>query len=241
MVRKPEYGFLGRLGVGTPGANPTVEPEIRRLIPINVEYYSLRLMSSSGDPKVRLIDYLRRLPDFIGQYGSLKLDGFMFACTGSSYLVDAEEEREILASAEKKLHAPIFTAATAVEKWLMIKGARRIGLISPYPEWLQAFATGYWQSKGYELVASASVDLGGDDTSGIYHLSSADAKPFLERLMAVDVDAILISGTGMPSLALLQRAVERGVPTVSSNFALAAQALANIGQKPNDPSQSIIR
>ena len=45
--------------------NPTVEAEVRRILPNDVDYCALRLVCESGDPKTRLIEYLSKLPKTI--------------------------------------------------------------------------------------------------------------------------------------------------------------------------------
>ncbi len=231
MPELRDYGQRGRIGLGTPQANPTVEAEMRRLIPGDVEYFTLRLTSGSDDPKKRLIAYLEDLPFFLDRFGGLKLDGFMFACTGSSYLIDSGKERQIIAEAEERLGAPVFTAVAAIRRWLNENGSRRIVLLSPYPEWLNAPAASYWREAGFEVADKVRVEIGSDDTYGIYSLSAENAAAALERIAELGADTILVSGTGMPSLPLLRYAAEQGLNMVSSNLALASQALAHLGQE----------
>ncbi|MEY3460659.1 MAG: hypothetical protein RLZZ03_312, partial [Pseudomonadota bacterium] len=79
-----DYARAGRLGIGTPQANPTVEAEIRRLLPFEVDAVTLRLTSASPDPAVRLCSYLMELPQHAKQFAGMHVDVFLFACTATS-------------------------------------------------------------------------------------------------------------------------------------------------------------
>ena len=71
-----DYARAGRLGIGTPQANPTVEAEIRRLLPYDVDAVTLRLTSPSADPTVRLKGYLTDLPHHAKQFAGMQIDVF---------------------------------------------------------------------------------------------------------------------------------------------------------------------
>jgi maleate isomerase len=216
-----DYGAGARFGLLTPQANPTVEPEFRRLAPAGTELYVARLTSRAADPRMRLTEYLEGLPGTLAQYDTLRLDAVAFACTGSSYLLGAAKESEIVAAAQAMIGAPIETAARAILRALERLDAKRIVLVSPYPDWLREAGVAYWRDAGLEVLGTATVPIDRADTRGIYELQSADAAATLEGLDTDGADAVLLSGTGMPSLAVLRARRSRRPPLVSSNLCLA--------------------
>lgn len=223
-----DYGRAGLVGIGTPQANPTVEAEMRILLPPAVAMAVARLTSLSQDPLVRLRRYLEGLEEALAQYDKLRPDAFGFACTGSSYLVGAEREMEIVARAEDRFGYPVVTATAAIAWQLRRLGARRIALASPYPAALAAAAEAYWSAAGFELAEVRRIDTGSGDTRSIYTLGSEDARPAAEALRRTGVDAVLLSGTGMPSLALIAEAAD-GPPVISSNLCLALRLCNLVG------------
>lgn len=224
-----EYAGGGTVGIGTPQANPTVEAEMAILLPRDVLRLTTRLTSSAPASEQRLRDYLERIEAALATFDTLRLDVFGFACTASSYLVGAAREAEIVAAAETQFGYPVVTAATAITARLRELRAKRIALVSPYPPALSEAALAFWTAQGFAPILAGSVGSVGEDTRDIYGIDSNDARDALASATASDVDAILITGTGMPSLRLLAAASD-GPPILSSNLALAEALLARLGR-----------
>lgn len=222
-----------RIGVGTPQGNPTVEPEFRRMLPADIDFYVTRLTSSASDSRQRLIEYIEDLPAFLAAYGPLRLDGFAFACTGSSYLIGPAWEEQIAAQVSAETGYPIVTATAAIKTALQARGVRRLALITPYPDWLTEASIGYWTDAGYDIVGVTRVEIAGEDTSAIYGLAGDSACRALAEADPSVADAVLLTGTGLPTLAAIAGAQSASaVPILSSNLCLAEAILAAFGRTP---------
>lgn len=230
MTSERDYGSGGRLALATPQGNPTVEPEMRRLFPLDVEYYTLRLTSQADEPQQRMVDYLEGLPGMTERFAGMSLDGLLFACTASSYLVPPEDQWRLIEATEAHLGARVFMAAHTIRTWLEDRGHRRIALLTPYPDWLNDPAEDWWRACGFEVAGKEQVPIGSTDTYAIYEQQSRDARPHIDRWLGIDADAWVVSGTGMPSLPLIEELASAERPIVSSNVALATAGLLSLNR-----------
>jgi maleate isomerase len=220
-----DYGPRARVGIATPQANPTVEPELRALLPEVIGVYATRLSHRSPQLAERLEHYIRHIPDAIRSFGPMQLAAFGFGCTGTSYHAGRQLEDELAADAERECGVPVISAAQAIREALATLGARRIALLSPYPQDLAEAGYRYWEEADVPVIAKLRVDPSLDDTHRIYEFTSADALAALRALWrqpaARSADCVLASGTGMPTLrALRQFRRECAVPVLSSNLCL---------------------
>jgi maleate isomerase len=221
-MNAPDYGPRARVGVALPQANPTVEPEMRLLLPNSIGVYATRLTHGAADVETRLNHYVRNIPAAIRSFGPLKLAAFGFGCTGSSYVAGRALEDELTAAAQSECGLPVISAAQAIRKALAALSARRIALVSPYPEKLSQAGYAYWEAAGIELVAKLRVDAELSDTHKIYELTSQDALNALRQVERSRADCLVASGTGMPTLAALRKLQgELPLPALSSNLCLA--------------------
>lgn len=222
------YGALGAYGLGTPQSNPTVEPEMGILMPRQATLYGTRLTSLEKDPLARLEAYLVNIDKTLETYDSMKMSAFGFACTGSSYLVGRQSEEAITAAAQERFGYPVITAADAIVWGLKRIGAKRIAMIAPYPQALIEAGKAYFEARGVEVVSSERVVTRTTDTRTIYEITPEQADKLLHAAPS-DVEALLVSGTGMPSLAALAAYDKR--PVLSSNLCLAGRLLAEAGHE----------
>ncbi len=218
-----EYAREGSVGIVLPPANPTVEPEARRLLGVDVGVHATRLPVLAGTLEQRLHGYNAALDDVVATFGGLHLDVAYYACTGASYL-NGRADEQVLRDALGSAGAAPLTAADAIVDTLADVGAARIGIVSPYPDFLTEAAVGYWRDAGLDVVDVVAVDA----PDGIYALTSGDLLGLATRLTAAAPDAILLSGTGMPTVAACGELGRALATPVLSSAVCAAHRTAHL-------------
>jgi len=222
-----DYGRAGIFAVVTPQANPTVEAELRILMPSDTLVCAARCTSPSSNPATRLVHYIEDMAQTFARFDAIRPVAAGFACTGSSYLVGAAREAERVRAAETVISAPVITATRAIADALTAMTVSRLILAAPYPAALLDAACAYWQTLGVEIVRVISIKTVASDTRSIYALSSQDATRTLTDADLTGTDAVLLSGTGMPTLGALH--ADYGAPVISSNLCLAWSLLRAAG------------
>lgn len=216
-----DYGAGGLIGVLTPQANTTVEPELWALLPPGMSLINARLTSDKDSIEARLVDYTTKFAQTAGQFANAPVTAIAAACTGASYLIGAKAEADIVAEVETAQGVPFLTAALASVSALRRVGARRIALLTPYPDSLNAACVPYWEGFGFKVVAKAGPALETTAFHPIYAMQATAVLDAYRRLSNSDADAVLMLGTGMATLRpLLEGAAEGLKPAISCNVAL---------------------
>ena len=221
-----EYAPRGLVGMLTPQANTTVEPEFNLLWPRGVAMINARLMSDKDTMSARLADYFAIYSASVRQFANAPVGVVAAACTGASYLAGREREAALVKEITARNGYPFITAALAAVDALAALKARRIGLVSPYPDDVVADSIAYWVSHGLEDVEVASVFNNESTFHPIYSLGGSSATQALRTLESKPLDAIVMLGTGMPTLTPIANAIGwRGAPVMSCNLCLAWRAV----------------
>lgn len=232
-----ETDFLRRdpwAGVIVPPANPTIEPELHGLVSPAMTLYAARFATMPGTTlEERNRRYLDLYRDAVTSFGDLKLAAIVIGLTGPSYRLrsvrDAELTRELTALAGG---IPVQTASHAIAEALAALGARRLCLVSPYPDWLTEEAAAYWHDAGHEVVQVVKVS----DAFHAYDLTADEVTSALARVDYEHIDAAVMSGTGMltlPAILAARRTVSK--PILSSNLCSAWWLLQTTSQRSSSP------
>jgi maleate cis-trans isomerase len=203
-------------GVLIPSTNTTAETELARL-PSGYQAHFARLLSSApGQPFAPSrdddIDYQSRL------LGTAKVEMVVLIQTSASLFADDYDEttmrRMSVASG-----APAITSAQAVGRALRALGVRRIALVSPYSEEVNARARRYFAAK-HGLEFAVLEGFAATDSYAIGQLGSENAHAAFARINRPEIDAFVVPGgnfSTMASIAVWER--EFNKPVVTTNQA----------------------
>jgi maleate isomerase len=230
-----EYARRGLIGALTPQANTTVEPEFHYLWPPGYAMINARMMSPKKTIEERLVDYWGNVENELRQFANAPVQAIAFGCTGTSYLVGKHTEDEVVDRIRQNHGLPFVTSAVAVTDALNALGASRIGIVSPYPTSLTEKSVVYWQSRGFDVVEVSGAFNDDSQFHPIYSLSASSADQALQLQRDKRLDAIVMLGTGMPTLAPIASAAGwDGPPVMSCMLCLAWRTVQAVdGIAPN--------
>ena len=228
------YGSRGRIGVLVPPGNPTVEPEMYRMAPAGVSMHFARF--DPGDDRSepggaegleeRTRAMLTGLAAPARALAAVKPAVVVLAHTGVSYVNGFANEQVLIDRLAQLAGSPAVTAARSIQRALEHLGVRKLALGTPYPEAMSALGKAYWQAAGFEVVGYRRLEA----VRNIYAESEDRAYQLAREADAADAEAVLVSGTGLPTIGMLDR-LERdlGKPAVTSMQASLWQALRLAG------------
>jgi maleate cis-trans isomerase len=216
-------------GVLIPSTNTTVETELARLPPGYQAHFARVMTSTPGHPfapgRDDDIEYQSKL------LATARVEMVVLIQTSASLFADDYDEtttRRMSAAAG----VPAITSAHAMARSLRALGARRIGLVSPYSEEVNALARRYFSGK-HGLEIARLEGFAATDSYAIGGLGPEHARDAFARIDGPGIDAFAVPGANFPTMASIagwER--EFGKPVVSSTQAAVWAMARQLGGEP---------
>lgn len=213
-----DYGSAGRVGLLIPSVNRAAEPQLRVMLPksIGLAVTRLRLRDASEHSLLTMANNVETGAELLADAG---VDLIVFHCTAVS-TYSRELEASILRRISSASGVKAIATSQALVDSLRVLDARRLIMLSPYPQEVNARERIYFESHGFEVlgIGGCCCPTAEDmmSVTPVEWISMAGAK-------ADDrADAYLLSCTTTRAAEAAEAIEEAlGKPVVTSNTAVA--------------------
>lgn len=220
-----------RIGVLGPPVNVALERELPRYLPDGVVMNHNRLsrpeaaltkesLVAMGESAIRAAhDLAMARPEVI-----------IYACTSGSFLDGVGNEARIAERITALTGIPAVTTSTAVVEALWAVGARRVFMVTPYPEEVNEHEIAFLAHYGFEVPTYDSFRC--QVSAEILAIASEQVAAMVlrNRERTLSCDAVFVSCTNLLALDQVERLeAELGLPVVTSNQASLWAALRRLG------------
>jgi maleate isomerase len=205
-------------GVLIPSTNTTAELEYSRLLPPEWQAHYARMATSSANktpfspPRDEDVDYQAKM------LGNARVEIVFLLQTSASLFADgycADVSRRVSAAAG----VPAFTSAMAIGEAANGLGTKRIALVSPYSEPVNASAKRYFEGK-YGLTVIALEGFAATDSYAIGQLGPENARDAFARIDRPEIEAFVVPGGNFPTMASIEGWERQfGKPVITTNQA----------------------
>jgi maleate isomerase len=224
-------GWRARVGFLVPPGNPTVEPEMAELAPAGVSVHFMR-MSAIGPAGThagqaeRNRSQIASLDEATRLLAMVSPRVIVMAHTATSYTLGRDAEAALVQRQEAAVKTRFVTAFGSVLEALAFLGVRRIAYATPYDAELTEQGQAHLTSHGFDVVGVARLE----GVRSIYEETTERAYMVGRQADRPEAEAVFLSGTGMPTLAMLQVLEDDlGKPVISAASAMMWHALRVAG------------
>jgi len=226
------YGHRARLGMLLPSSNLAAEPQFHALLPEGVSLHVTRLKLAGNSERdfLGMAEGIEPAARLLADCG-VKL--IVFHCTAvSTFSVALEQSiKERIARASGK---PATTTSESLVTALRALGAKRIVMLSPYVEAINAREQAFFESSGFEVVDCAGLDSSGAEI--MMSVTPAEWLSFARAHRQDSAEAYVMSCTTVRTVEIAEELErELGRPVVTSNTATAWHCLRQMGLKDRIP------
>lgn len=231
MRHESVYSFRGKIGLITPPTNTVNEAEWAQMMPTGVTFHAHRMpLHPPAGTSESLAAFHEDLDANFRVLAQARVDVIAYACTAGSMVNPACRMPEAI---EARTGIGAVTTAAAIVQAMARLEVKRVSVITPYHDDVNAHEAEFLRANGIETAAINGMGVVIDSAADIAKISQtslSDIRALAEQTFAPDSDALLITCTDFPSLPLIAELEQAfRVPVVSSNTATLYACLRKIG------------
>ena len=203
------------VGVVVPPDNHVADAEAVAALRRTCTVHVARLPPARSLPmRQRHVSYGERLGEPVDELASSAPVATLVACTGSSYLLGPEEDDRLFADHSARVGSTVRGVCQCIRDHLGRLGAKHIVLVSPYEAWLTDLSVAYWSAAG--LIVTDVHEVGGGRHP--YEIGEPEMEEAISRIVASSDGTVLVTGTGVATVAAIERLGRSSAPPVVSSM-----------------------
>lgn len=214
-----------RVGLIVPSSNTVAEVDFYRRIPDGVALHTARMYLDEVTPQDEEVMLDEHLPGALRDLATVRPDVVVFSCTSAGALRGNAAEEQLVERIAQRTGAHAISVAASVREAIAARGARRVGVLTPYVAELNEKIEASLQEDGLEIDAihgmgiSANAEIGAVEPERIAQVAA-------EHFGGTEAELLFVSCTNFRAVDARERIEhELGVPVVTSNQASLDSAL----------------
>lgn len=221
------YGRGGRIGLVVLDSDFTIEGDLRRLLPEDVEIHTGRVIYPHGVTAENLAAAVEGLEQAMRSLLPVHPATIVWSCTSGSFYAGRDGHEELLARMRRVAgNAAVTTASDSVVAALAALGVRRPAVGTPYSPEINQRLDRFLREHAFDPHPAIGLFPGDVDDDTLQDVEEDKLEQFLLGLDRPDCDAVVMSCTGMPTARVVPRVERRiGKPVVTSNVAILWNAM----------------
>jgi maleate isomerase len=217
-----------RVGLIVPSSNTVMEPDLYRRLPSGATLHTARMLLEETTPEAEEAMLDEHLPISVRDVGTARPDVVVFGCTSAGALRGNAYEAGLIERISRDTGAETVSVAAAVRAAITARGARRVGIVTPYIDALNHKIRESLEADGLEVVGIHGLAI--TENFAIADVEPARIAAFAaERFGGGGIDLLFASCTNFRAYDALDRIEqELGVPVVTSNQAATEAVLDHL-------------
>ncbi len=214
-----------RVGLMVPANNTTMEVELNAWLPAGSIVTTVKIPRGPGLLTQETIPAYRDSAIALARqhFSGGALDLIAYGCTAAGFISGPAGDAELAALLTAATGLPVVTTARAMVRALQQEGARRIAVVTPYQDAVNAQLTAFLSHGGIDVVRLDTFRA--PDVVALGRITADEVRALARATMGPDCDALFIGCSQLPTHAILAGlAVEFSRPAWSSISATAWEA-----------------
>jgi maleate isomerase len=215
-----------RVGLMVPSNNTTMEGELAAWLPAGSTVTTVKIPRGPGLLTAETIPAYRDSAIALARdhFDRRRIDLIAYGCTAAGFISGPAGDAELSRMLSAATGLPVVTTARAMVRALQHDGAKRVAVVTPYLDVVNAQLAAFLNHGGIEVVRLETFRA--PDVHALGRITADQVRDLAHTTMGSDCDALFIGCSQLPTFAILgelQREFDR--PAWSSIRATAWDAL----------------